>query len=498
MKKYIKKIYLLLIILIGFSCQDFLELEPQGQIDINNLAKSQDGLVTLINGSYEPLIVIYNNPMDAVINLASDDVFAVRADAQAEDLLDVAPGGSAGAIWNQSYRGIFRANEILENLEVVDLENDNAEDIIKGQALFLRGFYYFNLVRIFGAVPLFTNSPDTPKEAQIARTDVQTVYNQIIKDLSDAAVLLPANYTGSFGQEKGRATKGAALTGLSKVYLTLDNWQEAAATAKEVMDLYVYNLHPSYMDNFQGKNENGIESIFEIQYSAASSNTASNLSYQNTPLELSGNNSHLPTDDTRNYYKEVTGVPSVGKGIVQAYEEGDLRKQASLSKYEFISGVGAKSERFPEFSREYSIFKYWDGKSQQDRISPVNHKIFRYAEVLLIRAEALNELGQTGEALDLVNLVRNRAGLDDLEGLDQATAREAIWKERRVELAFEFKRLFDLNRTGRFKEFTEYQDIIFNQEKLVTNPITGKQEYLYPIPQDELDNNANMTQNPGY
>lgn len=484
------------------GCDSILEPEPVGQIVVDNVYGDVSGAITGINAVYSPLASNggYNESMWRLADLASDDGWTSRGADETVRFATDANHLYVQGMWSTSFECVARANVALAQVPDTPFPDDEIilKDAILGQALFLRALCYFNLVRFFGDVPLITTATSNPEEVIIARTPTEEVYAQIEQDLLDAAQMLPVKSAldGSRGMEPGRATSGAANALLSKVYLTQEKWTDAAEAAARVIDSDEYRLLEDYGNNFQGKNENSLESVFEIQYS--SDNGATGAVHNNVfgPPELvqgSGFQTVIATNDTVDY-----GYPGdQGLGLVQAFEEGDARKSTTMSNYGLPSFFEPNSGK-PRFLMPN---KYFAGAASPSFNSSVNYPVMRYAEVLLIRAEALNEMGQTAEASVLVNQVRERAGLDPLSGdvtSSQELFRKAVWHERRVELAFESKRFFDLNRTGRLAERAAEQGIEISSAKIVEHPITGKPKYLYPIPATELANNANVAQNPGY
>jgi hypothetical protein len=293
------------------------------------------------------------------------------------------------------------------------------------------------------------------------------VYTTIVSDLTQAGGLLPDSYSGS---NVGRATSGAAKSLLGKVYLTRKQYSEAARVLKEVIDGGQYALLPSYADVFRVENANHKESIFEVQYKANSQGRGSPFATLFTPR--TGNAGILLTGQGA-----TQGYNRPSPDMISAYPAGDLRKDASLAP-NWTDGARVNNDPY--------IKKYL---SRQSAVSDgdANWFVLRYADVLLMYAEALNELGRTSEASPYLNQIRRRAGLSPLDGLGQAQMRLALEQERRVELAFEGHRWFDLLRTGRAIEVMNSKG--FN--------ITSR-DLLYPIPQSQIDINPELRQNDGY
>jgi hypothetical protein len=356
----------------------------------------------------------------------------------------------------------------------IEMDTDSKKELL-GQAHFLRGLFYFNLVRLFGDLPLVETPSSDLEDYTMPRSDVETIYETIIQDLSLAADALPAKFSGS---DAGRATKGAALGMLAKVYLVRKEWQSAASKAKEVIDLKVYSLWDDYADNFKESNYNGRESVFGAQFFAGDPTKASRIVISGLPSILAfpaGVEIMLPTE-----------------GLLEIFEDGDHRFETTFfDEYSYFG----QNTFYPH------IWKHWDQETYPVPINSstgTNFPVMRYAEVLLIYAEALNEAnnGPTAEAYDAVNSIRARARngntdvLPDLEGLNQEQFRQAVWKEKRCETVNEGHRWFDLVRTGRLVE------AVNNAKGSKANP--QPHNYLFPIPQHEIDINTNLKQNDGY
>jgi hypothetical protein len=337
---------------------------------------------------------------------------------------------------------------------------------------------YFNLVRVFGDVPLVLKEIEKPEEGyQYGRTPAAEVYAQIIKDLTEAESVLPPTYPAA---EAGRATKGAAKALLGKVYLTQKRYADAAAKLKEVMDLGVYDLLPSYADVFAPANKNHKESVFAVQFKKGSLNEGNRMpnafapeNSGNAVIQFGGDGQNRPSPD-----------------LQAAYEPNDPRKDLSLA----TSYKNARGETV-----QYNfVKKYYDVpavKYDNDN----NFPVIRYADVLLMYAEALNEVAYLpgGEAFMALNRVRQRVGLPEKTATDlpdQMAFREAVLNERRVELAFEGHRWFDLVRTGKALE-------VLTAKAAAIGIRTGVSEtnLLFPIPQSQVDiNRSKIDQNPGY
>lgn len=489
-----------IIVILGsacnLSCDRILEPEIKGQIELNKLFTSQEGVIMALNGAYEPLRSIYGRHRTLWVSLikASDNGWTWQNETS-EQRYNLTPNSpEITTWWNAHYTGINRCNTALSRISGTEAIDEELKSEITGQLKFLRALYYFNLVRLYGGIPLLVNEVITREDAEQPRAAIEAVYDQIKADLTDAISVLPSSYSGHDVLKTGMATKGAATALLATVYLELNEWDQAAALSEELIHSNVYDLHDDYAANFYGNAENGIESIFEVQFSDVSSQYGANHSTLLAPQDFKGQAHILPGDDNNDF-----GTATTGSGIVQAFPTGDARKETAISTYGLPNFLNPDK---PAGSL-YFINKYFDHNDFPPSQSPFNFPLIRYSEILLTAAEALNELGPgSATAVDYVNRVRNRAGLPDLElavANDQDQFRETIVQERRVELAFEAKRYFDLNRLGMLREIIALTGISISPEKLVDHPVTNRPYHLFPLPATEFINNAKLgEQNPGY
>lgn len=480
-----KKIFLpalLLIIAAATSCTKELDQKPH-LIYYDNYYQTQDDALTAINAVYDVLGAVnqYSSYLWLIQDISTDDCNArpTLNDPNLHEFNSYAiktTNSYLAGIWQGSYLGISRANIVLDKVPAIDMDSTTKVRIL-GEARFLRALFYFNLVRLFGDVPLVTKpvSPDlTPQEIYPFRAPVNDVYAQILEDLSVAAGALPVKYTNT--TDKGRATRGSALGILSKVYLTIKDWQNAGTTAQTVIQEGNYGLNDDYAANWKESNKNGIESVFEVQFFRKSTSETSQMVISGLPslpgVFTAGVEIMLPTDD-----------------LMNSFDTNDYRVQATFF------------DNYWGYTFAPHIWKYWDQVAYTPAAtssSGADFMVMRYAEVLLIYAEALNEAngGPTAEAYNAINQVRERArngnsaALPDLTGLDQDQFRNAVMLERRHEFVNEGQRWYDLVRTGTLI------DNVKRAKGEAANPTLYN--YLFPIPQRERDLNRNLTQNPGY
>jgi starch-binding outer membrane protein, SusD/RagB family len=497
-----KKINIFLLLsfcLVQLSCKDdFLYTTDPTRINRDLFYQNQTQFDQALNGIYGQLQGItntaylgqefYSDNTTVDINLADR---GGAAGWEAFEFSTVNQGnGEINALWVNHYATMYNINFALEKLEKATFDA-TAKGAIEGQLKFLRAYHYFNLTRYFGDVVLATKTLSDPNEAfDLLRSPQAEVYKQIESDLNDAVKVLPATYTAN---QRGKVTKGAALTLLGKVYLTRKNYTAAVTALKEVTNLG-YSLNADYKDNFDPAKKNGPESIFEVQYQGGNDlGEQSNFAYIFAP-RLSG----AAITGFANTTPQGRNIPT--NDLIKAYEEGDLRKAVSL-KTSYTSG--ANTVNIPYITK-YTYPHTITGRTDN------NWPILRYADALLMLAEATNEGGGTDEALTLLNRVRKRAGLADLTGLGKDALREAILKERRVELAFENHRFFDLQRTNTPSQLAALMNAHGAREK--ANPTVARPglafneldyvysdfEYLLPIPAPQILINAKLTQNEGY
>jgi hypothetical protein len=417
------------------------------------------------------------------------------------------------AKWTQDYNIIARANQFLQ-----DINNASVSDAIKAQmsaeAKFLRGYAYADLITYFGDVPLITKV-QTLSDAYVSRTAKSDVLTQVLADFDAAASVLPTSYASS---DVGRATKGAAFAYKAKTLLYNQKWTDAAQAAKDVMDLGVYDLYPNYANIFDEAHENNVEVIFDIQYVTAQSQPwpTSALSLQVWPT---GN----ATCDLINSYYMTNGLPitdaSSGYNDQDPFTNRDPRLAASVvlpgSQFGSVTFIPYNDASFTGARPR----KYADIGITDVNVCTLNTILMRYADVDLMRAEALIESGSTDQEIyDLIDKVRARVNMPKVEdvegtGLSQSQLRAIVRHERRVEFYNEGTRYADMLRwkdqslvhdsygydKSTLKNPAVPVDWKFTQIKLETRTFDSSKGWLWPIPQADIDINKNLLpNNPGY
>ncbi|MCT4603627.1 MAG: RagB/SusD family nutrient uptake outer membrane protein [Marinifilum sp.] len=473
-----------------FSCSDdFAQELPKYSIDSENYFNSEQDYYDALVGVYDALQYSYVNVI--LGEIASDNTLCGGESAtdvvgwqQVDDMIHTPINSNLDDVWDWMFAGVQRANYFMEFKDKTDF--DGRLSMI-GEVQFLRAYYYFELVKWFGPVPLKIDERfKLGEETSIPRSSVEEVYAQIETDLLAAIEVLP-----DVPEQTGRVTRGAARALLGKAYLFQDKFSEAASVLEQVITSSNYSLVTDYDEIFEMAGENGVESVFEIQYTdvegasfeclqCSEGNVAVGFSgvrgYEG-PLFTSGFSFNIPTQEA-----------------VDQFEPGDLRKDvAILDIVTWAESTGAVYttgfEHTGYFNRKYLPRKRSENaQGDLNLTNPNNYRAIRYADVLLMAAEA-NNRGEISDAKaqEYVSLVRRRAFGDTNHDvtLTGAALTDAIYHERRVELMGEGHHFFDLVRTGRAADE-------------IDGFVAGKHE-LFPIPLEEIQfSNGNWSQNPNY
>ena len=492
MKKIKYIITLSLVISVTLGCKKFVDYSPKEdyQITADDYLKTSDDYQKMVIGVYSPLQWIWAN--NVIGDIASDNSVSGGENAtdqigfqQIDDYKITANNANLTEAWKSCYEGINRANYLHENKNKL---NFVGKDALYGEVYFLRAFYYFELVKMFGDVPLFVDKRLSVSDSkQFARTAKADVYKQIEIDLNNAIAVLPTT-----NAQKGRVTKYAAQALLGKVYLYQNKFDAAASMLENLIGRF--SLVSNFGQIFLQAGENGPESVFEIQYSNASpfydwSNPGrgqGNLAVQVCGIRnLTGSSPYASGWSTN--------LPTAN--LASAFAAGDTRKAVTILDIEAYKAAN------PSMNITYLVAPYKNTGLYNQKYLPRkgetsgqvelnylnNYRTIRYADVLLMAAEANNRATTPNDtkAQTYLNLVRQRAFGDNLHQvtLTGAALKQAIWDERRLELAMEGDRFFDLVRTGQ-------------AAAKITGFATGKNE-VFPIPQQEVDISG-LTQNPGY
>ena len=475
------------------SCSDdFLDKSPRNTVDPETEV-TDDVAVAMANACYRTLQSsnMYNQRLWTLDIVAGNSIVGAGGGTdgletiQASNFTTLSDNGMALYMWRSPWVGIGQCNILINGIEQTGYAPGSTKERCLGEALFLRAHYYYVLVRLYGGVPLRLQPYNPGESAEIARSSVDDVYAQIIDDTRRAADMLPAKADYD-ADDKGRATRDAALTQLADIYLTRGDWQKALEMTEEVESLGYDLSQCRYEDNFDARVNNGPESIFEVQFSG------------NTEYDFWGNNpqsSWLSTfmgPRNSDFVAGSYGWNQPTEEFMSQYEDGDLRKDLTVF-YEGCPDFDGKPYKSSYSYTGYNVRKFLVPKSisPEYNTNPANFVVYRYAQVLLTKAEALCELGEVQQALRPLNIVRQRAGLPNVAGLSQAELREKIIHERRIELAFEGHRWFDMIRL-------EGGDYALRFLKGIGKNNVTRERLIFPIPQTEMDANSLMTQNPGY
>jgi len=531
--------YSFLLIILG-SCSDFLDRKPLDFISPENYLTNENQAEILLNGVYAKLV--YSEPGGS-----NQSLYPIHFSTLTDEAYDSQPwhatsewargqgnaqSGWPNWKWNKNYQGISRSNVFLYNIEQSGLSSKKITRFI-AEAQFLRAWYYHDLLMFYGDVPLILEPGDLSNSSP-ARTPRQEVIEQILKDLDDAIAGLPAVYEE--GSDAGRATRGTALGLKSRVLLFENRWEEAAGVCKQIMDMGVYSLFPDYQGLFLEKNESAItcEVMFQRYYTPEIDPSYVYYLIGEWP-------SFSPTKQMVDSYYMSDGLPITESKLydrANPHMNRDPRFYASV----FYPGckylnymikapdpaISTDSIRIPQWLLGTSGFrskKHLDGTLMEQKKEGRNTYFMRYAEILLNYAEAQNEYtGPDASVYAAIDQLRHRAGMISLTaampGLTQDKMREVIRNERKIELAFEGTRWVDIRRwkigekvmvnaigynntllqEGQYPgdgkgetEFWKYEEMVIDERQF--NP---SRDYLWPIPQSEMDANSNMVQNPNY
>ena len=481
--------------IISGGCKKFITKEIVGDYPETQFYTTETQAILALNAAYQPLAFTNsnNNRLWVFGDVASDDSEkggdpGDQADVELIDQFNITPiNGNLEAMWSLLYEGVTRCNIVLKKVPAINM-NEVLKLRLLSEAHFLRAYYYFTLVNLFGDVPVILE-PLNADQLQISQSSKKQIFETVIEtDLIVASNTLPSIYTGA---NVGRATSGAAKALLAKAYLFQNKWANAASTAEQVINSGVYELLPLYSQNFNANFRNNRESVFEVQHlTAQNPQTGNSLNQYFAPRIDGGYFFNAPTQDFVNEFEKTSS---------DVYDPR-LDYTVGRDSMPWYNGI--------LFNKEWSPTGYLTKKHQQplSQISKalkgdasINYVAIRFADVLLWYAEALNESGRTIEALVPLNRVRKRARESYLfdnelsgfgivpEGLlpevtftNQEDVRRAIQHERRVELGFEFHRYFDIIRWGALfaaDAMSDRQNFNYSTHK------------HFPIPQSERDRN---------
>lgn len=494
--KKMKHISLYVAVLLLCGC-DFLNRSPYDSVDTSQGFQTVADAEAAVNAAYQPLqwAKLYNMRIWTLDIIAGNSEVGAGGGTDGEETVDLAnfiadaDNFAALDLWRGPSPGILRCNFVLQKVPAMDID-EAIKNRILGEAYFLRAHYYFILVRLFGGVPLQTEPADSDSDLLLPRASVDEIYELIESDLEEAIARLPkrSEYTQA---NMGRATKEAAMAELARVYMTYhqdyEHYQEVVTLCDAIGEMG-YRLEEDYADLWNPAKQNGVESIFEVQY------------YGKTNYDFWSN------ENQASWLSTFTGPRNSGMAagcygwnqptaeFVSQYETGDVRKEKTIF-YTGCPTFDGMTYSSAYSTTGYNVRKFLLTKTQSPDYNTSNQNwvVTRYADILLLKAEALNEMGQTTLAEVPLYEVRCRAGLTNrstIEGLSQMQMREKIIHERRMELAFEGHRWFDMIR---------YKDnYALDFLHSIGKTAASSKHLLLPIPTQEREANPKLTQNPGW
>lgn len=476
-----------ILFLLFASCNKLGE-NPDSIITVSQFYKTQSDAISAVSAVYSTLntdaagdFPMYGRNLNLLTGNGSDDQIFSPSNTNT----DVRALGTATYVptndrikknWQQHYFGISRANVAIDNIPSIDFDTTLRARLVR-EAKFVRALLYFNIVRFWGDAPLILHDPTSidVNAQKVKRAPKDSVYAQIIADLTEAT-LLPQTYTGA---NIGRATSGAAHALLAKVYVTRRNWSSALTEINTVINGgYGYDLFSNYLDAFQQATKNGKEHIFSVQF-------GTNLGAKNSTQTLSSGN--FSSFNTAVYPGDLPADST----LYQLFTENDTRRNVTFFTSLYNAATGKNVTFTPARLAKFIDFSITPLTNQAQ--SGINFPVIRYADILLLQAEVLNEInGPTADAYAAINRVRSRANIAGLTtGLNQADFRDSVFLERRKEFIQEGMRWFDLSRRGG----TYLYDAL---KKFPAKTGAAVKDTLFPIPQSERDINSELTQNGGW
>ncbi len=497
--KYTIKKYLILAIgslLIFSGCSKFLEEPDRSNFTKENYFTKPEHAESIINSIYENMRNVLGGGfggapwmmLEFATGLANTELGQAQNSIFVRNLVNNSDNAYGQTYWTNHYRGIGNANLAIAKIPGIKMD-EIAKKKFLGEARFLRAMYYFDLVRIFGSVPLISEPIDLgSKDLYPESASVDNIYKLIESDLLEAEKSgLPVK------DASGRVSLSAVKSLLSSVYLTMagfplskpEYFAKSADKALEVINSNQFTLFASYDDLHLASRKNSGENIFQVQY-------------LESILPSNWQTSIIPYNQGISNYTDETGAIFANKEFVESYEKGDKR---AAEKQFYYSSYSLRSNRSQTRNLGgYYLYKHFDILAQTSTTSSgLNWTLLRYPEVLLNYAEAANETGGPSAAvLNAINLVRKRAELPALEGLSKDELREAIWRERWYELSFENKTWYDMARLRKaFNVYTKKFEPYVGH-KFSYGPTLSEKELLFPIPTAEIRNNNKLKQNKGY
>ncbi|MCF0070151.1 RagB/SusD family nutrient uptake outer membrane protein [Dyadobacter sp. CY261] len=476
----------LMLMALGFtSCEDkLLNLTPDSVLTPTNFYKNAADINQAVLGIYNSLqtrrqtdYLLMEVPADNLYMSANTTI----AGSNDVDFLTVnADNALTAAFWNTTYNGVFRANAVLLNIDTPTNYTAGQKDQYIGEAKFMRALYYFDLVRVFGAVPKVVDKISIPEAAALPKATEEEIYSLIIEDLTDAAAKLPARKSTA----TGRASKGAAMALLGKVYVYRQDWANAKTQLEKVINELDYKLVADFASLWKLETEDNDEVIFTVKYVDGTNGQSLSTSY--TP------NGGLVGIADRG---AETSLPSWS--LLKKYEEADKRKAATVKEWWTSPAQPNAEPIYYPYVSKYAV-KHSYGASG------IDIPVLRYADIVLLYAETLFKQGDKANALVQLNKIRERAfgnAAHNYKGTETADLMDLILNERQLELAYEHERWFDLVRSGKYLTVMKQEERLYNyaaKTPVVVELAPKDFMKVYPIPQAQIDLSSGLKQNNGY
>lgn len=497
------KITIIILGLFSMLACTNLDEEPIGLLAPQSFFKTQADAEAAVMGGYSWIASEYlmGRKLELTLQLASDmcdigDVGTPARRVQINNFTADSNNEMVTNMWPTFYQVISAANSAINGIPGIDMNEDYKNQLI-AEAKMIRAFCYYHMVQLWGDVPYiseFVSDPSSIKD--ISKTPASEIYKYIIADCEEGIKYLPNSYTESI---RSRPTKGTAKTMLASLYLTMKDYAKSAQYAEDVINnasVYGYDLLPDFQDLWKAVNGDNKEQIWAIDFKGSFQGAA-------YPQQV---DFMAPITGVRDADMQGWSVVVASPGVYASFDDRDYRKKVSFLTETPVNGIMTPYTKWRWPRIHIAKWCLYPGASAADgTLSDHNYNIFRYAEVLLIAAEAINEAngGPNAKALEYINTVRIRArnygGTQSdypanlAVGMSQADFRAAVHEERRVELAFEWKRWYDI------KRWDIGTEVFTGQNSYEPLPNFQKFRYFLPLPQDELDRNPNLLpQNSGY
>ncbi len=528
MKKIVTHLSLIIAFITGMnSCTDFLDQPTLGMENLDTYFQTEEECLKQITGCYQSLLWQgwwQTGKFIIVTDMCTDDMWIGNTTQDPSDYLDLVQYTGNTQIdcqqsfWEYRYKGILRSNICIERIAGSPMNNEELRERMIAEAKFLRAFHYFDLVKNFGGVPIMLEMAMPSEVIGVQRATVEETYAQIEKDLQEAAQYLPLK-SGYSSSDLGRATRGAALGYLAKAYLYQEKYEQAASVLKEIIHSNEYDLLPEFGSVWSIKTNNSIESLFEVQHNDDTSYPiGGRMSVICGSRDDFGWSWGLPTSHLENAFLEAGDSERLKWTIIKhGATEVPGDPTWSESKPYVISPQKHKSARV---TRKLYIPVDQRPVPYNANHHPLNYRFLRYADILLMYAEVQNELANDQEARNALNKIRRRVHLPEVTASEKEL-RNAIRLERRLELALEGNRLFDLRRwtddngkkaicnimgkEGSFVRYNLYESTdpyeLGNIKERSDKGINFREnrDLLFPIPHTEVSiSEGSIVQNPNY